>query len=246
MNILCIISKNPEKRWCVFLNAFKKYKVYIIVDNNDYDLTEYKSTYKNIVFLKIEDTKCKTNGYVNGEFSGNKVINGWDKALYYFGVENKNYDFLWLLEDDVFFHNEDTLFQIDNQYKTEDLLSNVYYPNSDKNRVNPWKWDEVNIAYSEPYYSGSMYSVRASKKMITCINEYALKNKQIFYIEALFPTVAMKNSLKLVTPTELSNVEIVANYERKDVNKKNVYHPEKELSIHLYYRNHLIPHLIIQ
>lgn len=245
MNILCIISKNPEKRWCEFLNKFKNYKVYVVIDNNESDLTEYTTKYKNIVFVKIDDAKCKTTGYVKGEFSDNKLTNGWDKALYYFAVENTNYEFIWLMEDDVFFHNEDTLVQIDTKYKTEDLLSNLYYAKTDANRVNLWSWDSVTIAYNEPHYSGSMNSVRVSKKMVNCINDYAVKNKQIFYYEALFPTVAVKNSLKYVTPTELSTVNVTPNYNRKDVNKNNVYHPETDLSTHLYYRNHLIPHLII-
>jgi hypothetical protein len=244
MKVLSIISKIPEKRWCEFLNKFKNYKVYIIVEDNDCDLTEYKTIYKNIVFMKIDDSKCATSGYKKGVYS-DKIINGWDKALYYFGVENTNYEFLWLMEDDVFFYNEDTLVQIDNQYKTEDLLSNAYYPKTDTKRINSWDWNAVSIAYSEPHYSGSMNSVRASRKMVNCIYEYAVKNKQLFYFEALFPTVAIKNSLKYVTPAEFSNVDMVTKYDRKDVNKKNIYHPESELSTHLYYRNHLIPHLII-
>jgi predicted Fe-S protein YdhL (DUF1289 family) len=45
---------------------------------------------------------------------------------------------------------------------------------------------------------------------------------------------------------ELINIKQIKNYERKDINKNNLYHPEKELNIHIYYRTHLIPHLIIQ
>ena len=75
----------------------------------------------------IDDEKCKLNGYVNAEFKSDKIVNAWDKALYYFGVENKNYEFIWFLEDDVFFHEENTLIQIDNQYSREDLLSNLYF-----------------------------------------------------------------------------------------------------------------------
>jgi hypothetical protein len=247
MNILSIISKIPEKRWCEFLNKFKNYKIYIIVDDNDFDLTEFISTYKNIVFMKIDDVKCKTKGYIKGQHSeDNKLVNGWDKALYYFAVENTNYDFIWFMEDDVFFYSEDTLVQIDNKYKTEDLISNIHYPKTDTNRVNSWSWDDVNIAYNEPLYSGSMNSVRVSKRMVNCINDYVVKNKQLFYFESLFPTVAIKNSLKYVTPKELVNVDIKAKYERKDINKINIYHPEDNLSMQLYYRNHLIPHLIIQ
>jgi hypothetical protein len=245
MNILCIITNNPEKRWCVFLNEFKNYKVYIIVNNNDYDLSEYITNYKNIVFIKINENKCISSGYTKCEFS-DKLINGWDKALYYFGVENKNYEFIWFMEDDVFFHNEDTLIQIDNQYTNEDLLSNLYYANTDNIKEHSWKFDDINIEYSKPYYSGSMNSVRISNEMMECINYYATKNDTLFYIEALFPTIAIKNNLKYITPNELINIKQIKNYERKDINKNNLYHPEKELNIHIYYRTHLIPHLIIQ
>jgi hypothetical protein len=246
MNILCIICKTPEKRWCVFLNKFNNYKIYIIVDDNNFDLSKLEYDYKNINFIKIDDEKCKSNGYVNAEFKSDKIVNAWDKALFYFGVENKNYEFIWFLEDDVFFHEENTLIQIDNQYSNEDLLSNLYYPNTDNTHTNLWKWDDINIDYNEPYYSGSMNSVRVSNEMIECINYYATKNDTLFYIEALFPTIAIKNNLKYITPTELSNVKQIKNYERKDINKKNLYHPENELNIHIYYRTHLIPHLIIQ
>jgi hypothetical protein len=245
MNILCIIANIPEKRWCVFLNSFKNYKVYIIVNDNEYDLTEYIRIYKNIQFIKIDESKCISNGYTNCEFS-DKLINGWDKALYYFGVENKNYEFIWFMEDDVFFYKEETLGKIDINYKTDDLLSNSYYSKTDNRRKNLWNWDNINIAYNEPYYSGTMNSVRVSKKMMNSINNYAIKNKKIFYIEALFPTIAKKNNLIYSNPTELFNIQNSPNYERKDVNKTNIYHPEKDLNIHLYYRYHLIPHLIIQ
>ena len=104
MNILCLISKNPEKRWCEFLSKFNNYKIYIIVDDNNFDLSKLNYEYKKINFIKIDDEKCKLNGYVNAEFKSDKIVNAWDKALYYFGVENKNYEFIWFLEDDVFFH----------------------------------------------------------------------------------------------------------------------------------------------
>lgn len=32
---------------------------------------------------------------------------------------------------------------------------------------------------------------------------------------------------------------------KKNINKNNLYHPEPDLNIHIYYRTHLIPHLIL-
>ena len=59
-----------------------------------------------------------------------KIISGWDKALYYFGTKNI-FDYIWFIEDDVYFYNENTLQQLDNQYK-DDLLSNQYSINVSK------------------------------------------------------------------------------------------------------------------
>jgi hypothetical protein len=101
-NCICLITLRPSVIWCNFLNKFSKYKIYIIVDDNEFKLYEFKNKYKNIDFIQIEDEKCKSNGYIDTNFIIKKLISGWDKALYYFGVENKNHDFIWFIEDDVF------------------------------------------------------------------------------------------------------------------------------------------------
>jgi len=67
----------------------------MIVDNNDIKLDEFIIKYKNINFIQIENNKCKLNGYINVNFTLNKIISGWDKALYYFGIINNNYDYIW-------------------------------------------------------------------------------------------------------------------------------------------------------
>lgn len=244
MNIICVITRNPEKRWCVFLNNFLNYKIYILVGDNSFDLSEFKYSFKNIVFVTVDENVCKLNGYTNVERNTEEIINNWGKTLYYFGIENKNFDKLWLMEDDVFFYDENTLLQIDNQYNNEDLLSNLYYSDTDKNIDNKLIWNNINITYDKPYYCGSMNIIRLSSKMMECINDYALQNNTIFCVDVLFPTIAIKNNLKYMTPPELSNVNQIKKYEKKDINKKNIYHPEIELDAHIYYRKHLIPHHI--
>ena len=85
MNFICLITFKPNKIWCDFLNLFNKYKIFIIVDDNNFDLVDFKNNYINITFIKIEDEKCKQHGYIDTNFTLNKLISGWDKALYYFG-----------------------------------------------------------------------------------------------------------------------------------------------------------------
>jgi hypothetical protein len=225
----------PNKLWCNFLNLFKKYKIVIIVDNNNFNLHEFKNSYKNINFIQIEDIKCKLNGYIDTNFILNKLISGWDKALYYFGVEDNNYDFVWFIEDDVFFYNEDTLLQIDSQYINSDLLSNKYHTNSNGEK-NTWHWHKINIQYPPPYYCGMMCAVRFSKKMMDCINDYAKKYNTLFFLEALFPTISIKNNLNYNNPNELNNIYYRHVFNKANIDNINLFHPVKDLNKHIYFR----------
>jgi hypothetical protein len=237
MNAICLITLRPHKIWCEFLNLFIKYKIFIIVDDNNFDLSYFINNYSNITFIKVENVKCKLNGYVDTNFTLNKLITGWDKALYYFGIENNDYENIWFMEDDVLFYNENTIIQIDNQYINDDLLSNSYDENRDGNK-NTWLWNRINIQYQPPYYCGMMCIVRFSKKMMNCINEYAYKNKTLFFLEALFPTVAIKNNLKINNPFEFNTIYYRYNFKGEKINKNILYHPVKNLNYHISFRNY--------
>jgi hypothetical protein len=236
MNYICLITFRPNKTWCDFLNIFNKYKIYIILDDNNFDLKEFISNYNNIIFIKVEDAKCKLNGFIDTNFTLNKLISGWDKALYYFGVENTNYDFIWFMEDDVFFNSEDTVKRIDNQYIDDDLLSNSYTENKNGDKKT-WLWNKINIQYTPPYYNGMMCAVRFSKKMMQCINNYACKNKTLCFLEALFPTIAIKNNLKYNNPSEFNSIYYRKEFGKQDININNLYHPVKDVNKHICFRN---------
>ena len=248
MNCICLITFQPRKIWCDFLNTFKHYKIFIIVDDNDFDLCVFKNEYTNINFITVKNETCKLSGYMNTNYMINKLISGWDKALYYFGlentgVENTGYDFIWFIEDDVFFNNENTILNIDKQYVNEDLLSSPYYINKDGNK-HTWNWSRININFPPPYYHGMMCVVRFSKMMLKCINNYANLHKTLFFLEALFPTIAIKHKLKYATPNELSDIYYRHNFQQKDIRVNNFYHPVKNLKIHVFLRNNFLSPVI--
>jgi len=235
VKIICLITRIPNKIWCDFLNVFKKYNIFIIVDDNDYDLCDFINNYKHITFIKVDNEKCTLHGCIDVNFTLKKLISGWDKALYYFGVEYKEYNHIWFIEDDVFFCNEDTILKIDNQYINEDLLSNIYYENKDGHK-NTWHWKKIKIHYSFPYYCGMMCAVRFSNKMLNCIINYAKQYKTLFFLEALFPTIAIKNNLQYNTPKEFKNIYYRHNFDGNNINIYNLYHPVKKLTNHIHYR----------
>ena len=235
MNAICLITLNPNHVWCKILNDFNNYKIFIIVDDNNFDLSEYEICYTNILFIKVDDTKCKNSGYINTNHTLKKLISGWDKALYYFGT-NDLYDYIWFIEDDVYFYNENTLMNIDKKYIDDDLLSNKYSINHNGDKK-VWHWPKINMTYSPPYYNGMMCIVRFSKKMLYHINDYACNNKTLFFLEALFPTVAIKNNLKYNNPIEFNKIHYRYTFDNNEINTYTLYHPVKNVNHHVHYRN---------
>jgi hypothetical protein len=124
---------------------------------------------------------------------------------------------------------------IDNKYINVDLLSNCYYENIDGNKNN-WHWKRINIKYMPPYYCGMMCAVRISNNMIKYINDYAKKYKTLFFLEALFPTIAIKNNLKYNTPNEFNNIYWKYDFKKENINDTNLYHPVKDFNNHIYFR----------
>ena len=231
---LCIVSVRPCKVWCDFLNEIKTYKIVVIVDDNNFDLTGCKNYYKNITFVQIKNETCQLHGYIDSSFLLNKLISGWDKALYYFGVENVDHEFIWFMDEDVFFYNENTLIQIDQQYTDDDLLSKSYGENDED--MSTWHWPAIDIKYSPPLYAAMVCAVRFSKKMMECVHNYTLKHKTLGFIEAFFPTVAKKNMLKYTAISQLAEIHYRKNFKMSDINKTNIYHPIKDVNIHFELR----------
>jgi hypothetical protein len=193
------------------------------------------SDYKNVNLIRIKDEDCYVNGYKNMSFIGEKEVTGWEKAIYYFSNINTVYENIWFLEDDVFFNNEKTLMDIDAKYKNSDLLTNNYNEN-ETGLKDCWLWNTINIELPPPYYGAMCCAVRMSKNMLLKVKEYADNYKTLFFLEALLPTLCKKTNLIYDIPDELKNIVFIKNYNDKDIDITNLYHPVKDMLKHLDYR----------
>jgi hypothetical protein len=135
-----------------------------------------------------------------------KAVSGWDKALYYFcrvHAQAKD-EYIWFIEDDVFFYSEGTLSRIDENPELEcDLLSNKVRV---KDGVDRWLWNIVNVQAPPPWYHGMMCAVRFTNKLLNCIDRYASSNGTLCFLEAMFPTLAKAEGMRCIEPVELSNI----------------------------------------
>jgi hypothetical protein len=234
MKAICLICHKPNPAWFEFLSTITSYDVHMIIDDNSNNYTNEFSHYTNIRIVQINESDCITNGVINVGFFNRKVA-GWDKAVYYFSHVNTSYDYVWFVEDDIFFNSEKTLIDIDNKYKESDLLSNTYGENKD-GTSREWHWYRIKIDIPPPYYCAMVCSIRTSKELLACIKEYANKYKTLFFLEAMFSTICKKSNLKYDTPDELKNVVYKRDYIDTDINSTHIFHPVKDITKHIHYR----------
>ena len=69
-----------------------------------------------------------------------------------------------------------------------------------------------------------------------CINDYAKEYNTLFFLEALFPTISIKNNLKYNNPNELNNIYYRHVFNKANINNIDLFHPVKNLNKHIYFR----------
>lgn len=235
---LCVIMHKPNPLWLAFLNSFTLYDVYVVIDDNQVNYTNlYSSKYPNIHFIQLANRTCERHGFINVNYLMKKSVTGWEKALYYFSCINKNYHNVWFMEDDVFINSENTLFNLDSQYPNSDLLAKK---STQQKFCSDWAhWKRIKVCFSPPYFKTMVCATRMSKEMLALIKQYAKKNKTLFFLEALFPTLAKKYALQYNSPTELSTIAWRRVWTDQEINNSNIFHPLKNIDSHTYHRARL-------
>jgi len=119
---ICLLCVRPNKIHIDFFNTILNYKLFMLCDDNSCSTNN-----TNIEFIKIDDNKCFNSGFKNSNFCVNKNPSAWDKVFYYFSKINKNFDYVWILEDDVFVPNNDAFRNLDNIFH---FIFNVIFNNN--------------------------------------------------------------------------------------------------------------------
>jgi len=240
MDIICLVCREPHPVWVEFLKNFNLYEVYIVLNNNDFIIPEYYLQNNKIKFIKIDDNICYSTGFNHANrcktLTSFPEITAWDKALYYFTCTPPiNYSTstgnIWFIEDDCFFINENTIKNIDNKYINSqcDLLvknNNINYDESPEG----WHWDSINNLISAPRSWSYIQTCRLSKRLLEKIKNYALQNKRLIMIEAMFNTLALQNNFIIKCPIELSKLELKTYDTILNINEIYIYHAIKNMS----------------
>ncbi|RRC96667.1 hypothetical protein [Amphritea balenae] len=213
-----------------------------MIDDNCENYSEtYSCTYPNIRFIQINNEECEESGFINVNYLMKKNVTGWEKALYYFSTHERKHPYVWFIEDDVFFNSEETIQNIDKKYPDSDILAADCKKRSECRSWPHWKVTEINL--EPPYFMSMVCATRLSQSLLTHIKKYASDNKTLFFLEALFPTIAKSYNLKYSSPLELITVVWRRNWKEKLINTGFIYHPIKNIERHNILRKKKKPSL---
>jgi hypothetical protein len=237
---ICIITTKANVDTFIFAETLKNdnYDIFICIDKYD-SIPEFDKSKINII--ECNETECKDNYFFGSVVYCIDRACSRDKSLYYFCKINKEYDYIWFLEEDVFIPSKDTIKNIDETYLSGDLLSaeNIIKLSENDNNCNYWQhWWRNQNKIDYPWAHSMICAVRVSKKLLNCIAEFTENAKCLLFDELLFNTIALQNKLTITTPIELSN--IVFSFQDiipESINSNYLYHPIKNLSMHNKLRN---------
>lgn len=245
---IAFLCKYPEKSTINFAELIWKHSdfdVFIIDDS-----CEYNPNFTAVDVIQIKDSVCLNQGYHNSNISKDathirKNPIAMDKALYFFCELSAEYDFVWIIEDDVFIPSIEALNNLDRKYRGNgqkpkfDLVTPNNFAKIDN--IPDWHWPHVFKEFSPPYYYSMVCAFGMSQNMLTLVRRRVAEKKSLFYIEAMFNSMAMAAGLKVKDAKELKSICWQAPWTVDHFIKKplNLWHPAKYLHDHDKYREEM-------
>ena len=252
-------KKNTKKRAICFLSASfsdklyefvkelakdtdQEYDFYICIDKGDKSDIKINHNDENITLLFVNGKRSEDHGFHSSVLYFQGRACSRDKALYYFSIEKKDYDNVWMIEDDVFFYNLETIKRLDRRYPSSDLLTKQFDIVRNEREKNEMRWDNWHFLTDKigfPWTKGMICVIRVSSSLLSAIRGYALKNKTLLFDESMFTTLSLHSNLIVETPSEFQEVDYYDHINWNYLNKTHFLHPVKDPSFHEKLRQRL-------
>jgi hypothetical protein len=246
---LTVIPNTKQLDLLAELNLLEM-EIIIVCDNNDSNLNPFRELYPSFIFIQVPNDECVKSGYQNLNYMIRKGFpTAWDKAIYIL-CEYSNYTHMWLIEDDVVIPHKDTILLLDK--KVGDDVDLVVKSNFTYIHAKRWHWNQLPKYYiknNKVYgidiktrrffegYGSMVCAMRISKNLLNIIKNYANRNKQLFFLEIFFNSLANLHNLKIANPLELTNITWRDKFNIDDINKNYLYHPFKNIDEQIKIRN---------
>ena len=176
----------------------KHMRVYVMSD------WDFPYQFENATYLHMSDEECLEANYKYCVF--NKVdivgdpcprhVTAWDKMLLYLNKYNVDYEYVWLIEDDVYIHSEQHALKLIDRYansKVDYIAKDFFNLQSHPGWV---QWYVCNGVFDKQHWTGAFTPLcRLSKQLVQKCDLIAKEKRCLALIEALFPSIVAKYNL---------------------------------------------------
>lgn len=233
-----MLGKDPSTYHWISHLATEELSVFIFVDS-----PEANHIYKNkngIYIVSSTSAYCQSFGYSHlGTFAYiKKEVTCWDKAVFFFSQVAIGYDFVWILETDVFipslqaFQNVQSIIHSQNQNRSSHAIDLVVSKiEIDDDDINNWHWKALQPLYfPRPWYHTMACVMGLSRRMLSLLDNFAQKHHRLQFLEVLPLTLAMHNHFIVHNPPEFSTITHRNQFSCEDIlhQSSNWFHPVKK------------------
>ena len=225
---ICFLTKEATSDLLHFINQVHS------VGQSACVMTDYDANPPEFECLSILENQARRAGFW-GVYCVDwipKTVIALDKALFYFGKCNRDADYVWFVEDDVFVPRPGLFHDIDAKYPDADLLTKA---NLCQMEDHEWPgWERSDLAYLDggPYYHSICCAMRLSRRMLDAVVEFAETKGRLVFQEFFFNTLAMQKGFKVETPEELGPLLYEQLRPTYFYDTEHLYHSIKDISIH--------------
>jgi hypothetical protein len=237
--IVFLTVRPPEELVrCVEKLCVANYHVFICMDDNQAPIPSHDTS--KITFIRYNQGIAEKVGYLGSVAWVPDRASSRCKALYHFAHLPHSYEYVWMIEEDVFIPSKHTIKYLDEMYPSGDLLCTGNDINTTGELTSwPW-WEKIKDKISLPWSKSMICAIRVSPKLLKKIDEFTTKIKSLLFDETLFTTIALHHFLKVINPPELSDIVYWnKTWDVKEFKENHLYHPLKNWKDHIEYKEQM-------
>jgi hypothetical protein len=193
-NQLLILTADPLPSTLGFadkLASISDDEVIIISDNKPSALPSVAKC------VYIDDDAARKCGFFNSSPIITKTPIAWDKALYHIIHFQKHPDYVWIMEDDVFFTNPQVCINLMEKYASDasDLIVRNFFL---RDHHPTWPHWHFAAHFQYEHQAGAFLPLcRISRRMAELAGDFVRQHGSLVFIEVMFPSLAVSHKLKI-------------------------------------------------
>lgn len=234
---VAFLTTTPHEATLAFSREVRDtgFDVFVICDD------EQQFNIVNDGIIHISDELCQNWKYVDSNINSTsthikKNPIAWDKMLLFFCEFAKEYDFVWVFEDDCFIPSVETIQHLHLKYRNFHLVT----PNNFQNdgSAMDWHWRDIYPKIKGPYAYSMVCACGISRDVLNEVKRYKEREGTLFYIEVMFNTLALHKGLKVIDAFELKSIVWMGDWSIDEflLLPNNIFHPRKDIENHYIMR----------